>query len=133
MNAPKFSKGQQVWEIGNWDSKGTFYYRLVTVQSWGKKQGTVTLDHNGKFSESRVYVECVNRTERLCDHGGVHYSAAVAGFDPEAAAAELATAWIEQEIAQNESLIGHPSRHQPSILQKLEALRAATPAAHHRG
>jgi hypothetical protein len=130
-NTIKFTKGQQVWQFGNWNDT-VVAYRLVTVESWGAKTGTVSRVADGEMSKSRVYTDRVNNTERMQDCGGEHFFAAVEGFDPAAKALELSAALIACNLADAQSRVGHAAFHQPSILAKIEKLTAATPAARAR-
>lgn len=57
----KFNKGDKVVLISKWNSKGAFYARRLTIESWGKKQGTATYEQDGKFIKSRIYTENANR------------------------------------------------------------------------
>ena len=52
----QFKKGDVVWQIGNWNSKATAYVKKLTIQSWGKQQGTATTVDNGKFVKHMFYV-----------------------------------------------------------------------------
>ena len=130
MNTVKFTKGQQVWQFLNWNNLDTVAYRLVTVESWGAKTGTVSIvSAGGKMSKARVYTQSVNRTERMCDNGGEHFFAAGEGFDAAAKAAELAAAYIAQEIDRCEVLKANPAYNQASIETRFAKLQAATPTA----
>ena len=54
----QFKKGDVVWQIGNWNSKATAYVKKLTIQSWGKKQGTATdLNKNNDFVKHTFYVD----------------------------------------------------------------------------
>lgn len=126
----KFTKGQQAWQFLNWNNLDTVAYRLVTIESWGAKTGTVSIvDAGGKMSKSRVYTQSVNQTGHMRNNGGEHYFAATEGFDPVAKATELAAEYIKQAIAQGEEHKDHPAFHQPSVKAQLAKLQAATPTA----
>ena len=127
----KFTKGQQVWQFFNWNDS-TVGYRLVTVESWGKARGTVSLVSDGKMSKSRVYTDCVNLTNRMADYGGEHYFAATEGFDPRAKALELATALIACKLEREQQKLLNPCYHHESVRANIAALQVATPAAHAR-
>lgn len=126
----KFTKGQQVWELGNWNSKGVFFYRLVTVQSWGEHTGTLTRADNGQFLKSRVYTDCVNKTDNLRSYGGVHYFPADEGFDPVAKALELSALFIQQQLAAELARRGNNAYHQPSVEKCIEFFSTVQPSVH---
>lgn len=123
-----FTKGQQVWQFLNWDDS-TVGYRLVTVESWGKKTGTVSLVSNGTMSKSRVYTDCVNLTNRMRDYGGEHYFAAAEGFDPRAKGIELATALIASKLEMEQLKLLNPCYHHESVRANIAKLQTATPDA----
>ena len=52
----QFKKGDVVWRIAGWDSKATVSVKKLTIQSWGKRQGTATSVDNGEFVRSQFYV-----------------------------------------------------------------------------
>lgn len=124
-----FTKGQQVWQFRNWDDT-TVSYRLVTIESWGKKAGTVSLCENGRMSKSRVYTELLAKPRRQVDYGGEHYFAATPDFDPQAKALELAAVLISDHIATCRDRLQRPfynnAEHWTAEIAKFEA---ATPAA----
>lgn len=54
----KITKGVQCYEFNDWDHKGSCSVRIVTVESWGKVNGTVSYPtKGGVMSQSRVYVQ----------------------------------------------------------------------------
>lgn len=59
----KIAKGTLCYLFSNWNRLGVVTYRRVTVQSWGKKQGTASHTENGRMIESRLYV--AHDAERL--------------------------------------------------------------------
>jgi len=88
----ELKKGSTGWMISQWDSKGTFTYRPVMVESAGKKQATMST--NNKMHERAYYANrdgsgWATLEARLF---GTKEAAAVGGW-------LAANAWIEQEIA----------------------------------
>lgn len=60
--ARKFRKGDAIVQIGFYNEARTqIWVRRLTVQSWGKKQGTAS-DATGRLIEDRLYAD---RTDRL--------------------------------------------------------------------
>lgn len=85
----KITKGTRVYYISRWDDKGTVLVRTFTVDSWGKRQGTL-LETDGTNAKFRVY------TQR--DHLRHAVTVAVADTpDIEAFALGLAAEWLAQE------------------------------------
>ncbi len=121
--AATFKKGDSVWLVGNWDSKGCFYFQRLTIQSWGSKTGTATKIVDGKMLKSRIYTDQVNNK-----HYGDHYFLDTPAFDVKSKALELAATYIAQELEDNKALIGNPSRYQPSIIAKIEHFSKTTPS-----
>ncbi len=91
MPQVKFTKGQKVWAIGTWDNYGTFAYRLLTIESWGKKQGTATSVVDGKFVQQRVYTDQANTSL----HGSFFFPESA---DPVAKALNLAQRYITEYL-----------------------------------
>jgi hypothetical protein len=52
----QFKKGDVVWSIVNWNSKATVNVTQLTIQSWGKRQGTATSIKNGQPIKHLIYV-----------------------------------------------------------------------------
>lgn len=115
----KFNKGDRVWSIGSWDNKGTFSYQLLTIESWGKKNGTATKVVDGMFRKQRIYTESANR-----DITGIHFFPE--SIDPVAKALELArryiTEYLEPSFARclsqntaNENYLAHTRKEQAEV------------------
>lgn len=124
-----FTKGQQVWQFRNWNET-TVSYRLVTIESWGKKAGTVSLCENGQMSKSRVHTELLAKARRQVDYGGEHYFAATSDFDPQAKALELAAVLIGDHLATCQDRLGRPAYSNDAYwLAEIAKFESAVPAA----
>jgi len=52
----KFKKGDVVWSIVNWNGKSTVAVEKLTIQSWGKVQGTASSVKDGKMTKHQIYI-----------------------------------------------------------------------------
>lgn len=111
-----FKKGDEAFKIKSWDDRGVFYVERVTIQSWGKKQGTATRQVNGKSLKAQIYIV----------HEGNWYFPAT--IDAEAKALELAAVYIQEEMERAEYRLTNPAYHQPSAQEDLEYFSTAQPA-----
>lgn len=53
----QFEKGQEVWYFQGYDRKATVRATRLTIQSFGKKQGTATYTEQGKMLTQRLYAD----------------------------------------------------------------------------
>lgn len=105
MQNVKFNKGDSVVVIGSWNNKGAFYARRLTIESWGKEQGTASRVANGKFIKSRIYT---NNANKLVNDSGFLFFApefyfADGSINVEAEAIKIAAQWRDLVIAQAEA------------------------------
>lgn len=52
-----YRKGDEVFEIVNWDRRGTVAVRRLIIQSWGKRQATALVKENGQMIKQRIYTD----------------------------------------------------------------------------
>lgn len=91
----KFSKGQVVWQFGNWDRKGTCWYRKMVVIGCGKKQMALRYADSDQTAKHFVYACSYDNTGL---HGYDTCAADAPGFDAEAEAMRRATIYHREEL-----------------------------------
>lgn len=87
----QFKKGDKVYEVCKWDTRGTFFIRVLEIQSWGKKQATATTFEDGKFIKCSI---CTN-IEPEVYHS--HYFP-ITTPNIEEVALDLAAKYMEREL-----------------------------------
>jgi hypothetical protein len=60
--ATKIEKGAEVWMLLDWNHRATVSVRRLTVQSFGKEQGTATYSEGNKFLKCRIYPSDVGKS-----------------------------------------------------------------------
>ncbi|MGJ0509093.1 MAG: hypothetical protein ACR652_18620 [Methylocystis sp.] len=124
MTTTQFKKGDKVIRFRRWNDNGVWLWERLTIQSWGKKQGTATQDNTDEFVEDRFYVDQVNNAPYR-DH---LYLAD--GLDIEKVGLELAAAFLVYEIEAAKARIARYSAQGYDVKsneKELAALEAATP------
>lgn len=117
----KIKKGVEVWSICGYDRKATVSIARLTIQSFGKTQGTATKKQSGKFIKCRLYAP----------YDSLYPVADV--VDVEALALQLAREYKEQNIAHYRNTqhvyadTTTPHYHE-SMRRDCEAVMAATPS-----
>lgn len=118
----QFKKGDKVIVFRPWSREdGVWSWTPVTIQSWGKKQGTATHEENGEFLKAQFYADQVNSRP----YG--EYLFLAAGLDIEARGLELAAACVALEIAHNKAKLDNPTYSRKGVLESLERLQNASP------
>lgn len=118
----QFKKGDKVVKFSPWNREdGVWSWEYLTIQSWGKKQGTATRDENGEFVKAQFYVDQINN-QPYREHLFL-----AEGLDIEAKGLELAAACVAWEIEHNVQKQQNPAFYQRGVQESLDKLRNATP------
>ena len=127
----KFKKGDLVYKLGNWNDGGKWFYELVTITSWGKKQGTYTV--NNTNAEDRIYTDQAN----TYIYGYWFFPADE--IDPEQKALELAAEWIKYQVKHSQDSHDHWAKtmsdnkqYMQIWIDKIEQFKQMQPSTHAR-
>lgn len=62
-----FKKGDVVWSIFSWDDKTTVMVKKLTIQSFGKVQGTASSLKDGKMTKHLILANQANHLHHIAD------------------------------------------------------------------
>lgn len=119
----KITKGALVYRFKNWNGAGVFCVTRCTVESWGAKQGTISFLADGKMAEERIYTGALSNGYTDAPQFVLVSECA----DPIAEGTARAAAWVAAELEAYRGYVGHPAKHQPSVLETIAKLETATP------
>ena len=62
-----FKKGDVVWSVFSWDDKATVMVKKLTIQSFGKVQGTAFSLKDGKMTKNQIYANQAGHLHHVAD------------------------------------------------------------------